>query len=46
MLEPSASGGLEVLVRLRRSDVAPSPSPSGDDADGDRELQLSAASGT
>jgi signal transduction histidine kinase len=46
-LEPSASDGLEVIVRLRRSDAAPqSPSAPGDDADGDRELQLSAASGT
>jgi signal transduction histidine kinase len=47
-LEPSASGGLEVLVRLRRSDAAPPSSTprSTSDADGDRELQLSATSAT
>ena len=47
-LEPSASGGLEVVVQLRRSEVPPpSSSPAaGPDADRDRELQLSAASAT
>jgi signal transduction histidine kinase len=44
-LESSPSGGLEVIVRLRRSDLAPpSPAPPGTDAGGDRELQLSATS--